>query len=511
MFRHWVRSNVEYTDYPYAKFDIHLDQVTYSNEEYLKYLKNDSWSKSETDKLMEVCRKFELRWPVIHDRWIDYCHSQESESPFHRKVEDLQHRYYSVAAILSQNRYAQEAAAEVQELSAASQDVPVDTAKEIVESMLMETAAAKALAAGKARDQPLAHNLGTGSSNKTFDLSQERERRSRVHELWNRCKKDEMEENALRKELRLVEAQLRKMKKTGGHILAASLSSQGVAGSKLSSAASSTSPSRSVSPVPGSNIVESPALLDQCFASTAPVPMPKTPYLQSGRMLPPATGGSVGLNKTLLNRMDSVLAELKVPMKPIATKRVCDVYDRVRKDVLTLLSLRKLLLQKEGNLQAKRVKLAKLSGTGRIMDEEALLGIAPSSASSLATNTASRGKGARASKTKASASAGKSKSVSSSNAPKGKAEDQAKTEGKDSATTTASAKKTKSSVKRKRKSESKSPAPATGDKSAPTATPAAATTATPSAALSNGNQSTLVTDPKPSGGTAGSKKRIRKT
>ena len=34
IFSHWVRANVEYTDYPYAKFDIHLDPVAYNDEDY---------------------------------------------------------------------------------------------------------------------------------------------------------------------------------------------------------------------------------------------------------------------------------------------------------------------------------------------------------------------------------------------------------------------------------------------------------------------------------------------
>ena len=34
MFYHWVRANVEYPDYPYARFDLHLDPLVYTDEEY---------------------------------------------------------------------------------------------------------------------------------------------------------------------------------------------------------------------------------------------------------------------------------------------------------------------------------------------------------------------------------------------------------------------------------------------------------------------------------------------
>ena len=87
---------------------------------------------------------------------------------------------------------------------------------------------------------------------------------------------------------------------------------------------------------PGAAMADNPGVLDECFSSVAPTPVPGNPYLQSGRLGAPATGGSVGLNKSLLDRMDATLKELKIPKRPIPTKRVCDVYDSVRKDVLTL-------------------------------------------------------------------------------------------------------------------------------------------------------------------------------
>lgn len=368
LFRHWVRANVEYPDYPYARFDVHLDALTYTDEEYNRFLQNTEWTKSETDKLVELARVFELRWAVIYDRWC--------EAYPKRQLEVLQHRYYSVAAILLQQRVATEAANEVATLSAIAPvldpTTPSEQAKAVADHHLIETAAARALATAKPNHQPLMASIGTGSTNKNaFDLSKERERRAHLEFLWHRTKAEEIEEAELRKELRLVEAQLRKLKKSGGHILAAVSHRTGV----VPSAASSRNPSRSVSPVPPTNI--DAGLLDQCFASTAPAPMPGTPYLQSGRLAPPAIGGPIGLNKTTLKRMETVLGELKIPTRPIPTKRVCDIYDSVRKDVLTLLTLQKMVIQKEAQLQSKRLRLAKMEGGGRIIDEEALLGIAP--------------------------------------------------------------------------------------------------------------------------------------
>lgn len=540
MFRHWVRANVEYTDYPYAKFDIHLDPVTYTDEEYATYLTSDSWTKSETDKLMEFARKYELRWPVIHDRWFGHYEAEEGNVPASRHCEDLQQRYYSVAAILSQIRISQEAAAEAQALSAVVLDPNVEDAKEKIESLLLETAAARVLATSNPKNQPLINNVGTGSTNKMFGSAHEHGRREHLDRLWARSKEEEIEEMALRKELKIIEAQLRKLKKTGGHILAASQSAVSVP-SRLPSAPSSRGPSRSVSPVPGAkapanNILDNPDILDRSFASTAPTPMPQNPYLQSGRLAPPATGGSAGLNKTLLTKMDQVLAELKVPNVPLPTKRVCDVYDSVRKDALTLLTLQKMLMQKEGNLQAKRVKLSKMGvGTGRVMDEEALLGItppppAPAPAPAAASKTS---KASRPSKSKPSASSGRSKSNtggsksnsqknsagSKSNAggsksntggskpkastPKTKSDDTGKSDSKEATGT----KKPKSAAKRKRKSDAK-PAPAA---SAPAGSVPVATAVSSAVAPTPAKPIAAKTSPKQAAKTPSAKPTAAKT
>ena len=513
LFNHWVRANVEYPDYPYARFDIHLDPVTYSDDEYKKYLQSDSWSQSETDFLLELANRFELRWPIIHDRWIEHFPSRSRDEQ--RKVEDLQHRYYTVAARLTQSRVSQEAAAEVQALMSstpaaskstasatpviatttssaqaggksdpaskadpggiASTDSAItsgtmENAKVAAEELLMETAAARSLASCEPDHQPLIQNLGTGSTNKTFDLEYEAKRRAHMEALWSRSKETEFEEAELRKELKQVEAQLRRLKKSGGHILAAKSNIPGgtAAVTGISSASSSRNPSRSVSPMPGATTLEiSQTALDDAFLSTAPTPMPQNPYLQSGRLAPPATGGSAGLNKTLLTRMDAVLEELKIDKtKLIATKRTCDLYDAVRKDILTLLILQKSVFQKEGILQSKRLKLVKLGGSIRAVDEETLLGIAPPTSSPARSKSKGGGK-ARPGSTTTSSSKGKGtggkvakpNESTSSSKPGGAAEAASKNAGTASAPSTGKQAR-KPSAKRKRKPEAKSPAAA---------------------------------------------------
>ncbi len=530
MFRHWVRKNVEYTDYPYAKFDVHMDPVIYTPEEYEVHLQSETWTKSETDRLMELARIFECRWPVIFDR---FCFENSDNSSFAfekktidsstipsvgmtsaRKIEDLQHRYYGVAATLSQLRISQEAASEARTLSvsaAKSAATPshatatplstpssasasatgsangtsVVTQQEKTDNLLLESAAARSLATTAKQHQPLMTHVGTGTSNKMFDYEKEQQRRQHLDRLWRRSKEEEEEEVQLRKELKAIDAQLRKLKKHGGHVLAAGAIKTGGrttastaapvsrgTTAEISNASSSRGPSRSATPIPSGTsssatqgdvsneaninqeIVENPDLLDEFFASTAPVPMPQYPYLQSGRLVPPANGGSEGINKSLLMRMNEVLKELNVPERPLPTKRVCDMYDLVRKDVLTLVTLKKMLMQREGQLQSKRLRLTRMGGSmvapeDRVLDEERLLGISPppkpSSSSAAGTNPATKAKTAK--RKSAGGAAAKAKTAAKKATPDTKA-----------ASSTAVKKKT---VKRKRKADaSKSPSAA---------------------------------------------------
>jgi DNA methyltransferase 1-associated protein 1 len=95
-FFHWIKADQTYVDYPYASFNVKFDAFQYTDEEYEKYLSSDlSWSRADTDELIQVCHRFDMRWPVISDRI-------ELSTP--RAVEDMQERYYSVRAAVQAKR-----------------------------------------------------------------------------------------------------------------------------------------------------------------------------------------------------------------------------------------------------------------------------------------------------------------------------------------------------------------------------------------------------------------------
>ncbi|KAI9788604.1 MAG: swr complex subunit [Piccolia ochrophora] len=94
--------------YHYAKFNVKVEITEYNEQEYDGHLRDDDWSKEETDYLLDLCRSFDLRWVVIADRY-EYDPARSSASAENnedatvpiakqRSMEDMKARYYSVAA-----------------------------------------------------------------------------------------------------------------------------------------------------------------------------------------------------------------------------------------------------------------------------------------------------------------------------------------------------------------------------------------------------------------------------
>ncbi|XP_064186562.1 DNA methyltransferase 1-associated protein 1 isoform X1 [Anguilla rostrata] len=99
IFHHWRRLAEEGKDYPFARFNKLVQVPVYSEQEYQMYLHDDGWTKAETDHLFDLCKRFDLRFIVIHDR---YDHQQFRK----RSVEDLKERYYTICAKLAKIRAA---------------------------------------------------------------------------------------------------------------------------------------------------------------------------------------------------------------------------------------------------------------------------------------------------------------------------------------------------------------------------------------------------------------------
>lgn len=101
------------TKYQHAAFNTTSGVYSYSNDEYIQHLRDDDWTKEETDYLMELCTAYDLRFVVIHDRY-DWAAAQASflagstsavpQPVKERSMEDLKVRYYAICRRLIRSR-----------------------------------------------------------------------------------------------------------------------------------------------------------------------------------------------------------------------------------------------------------------------------------------------------------------------------------------------------------------------------------------------------------------------
>ncbi|KAI1821389.1 hypothetical protein F4861DRAFT_519145 [Xylaria intraflava] len=102
----------EIEDSGFAKYSVQVDVPQYSEDQYNSNLINDDWTKDETDYLFDLARSFDLRWPLIWDRYeykpSGHVKQEDADgtvpntvmisAPKPRTMEDLKKRYYEVAA-----------------------------------------------------------------------------------------------------------------------------------------------------------------------------------------------------------------------------------------------------------------------------------------------------------------------------------------------------------------------------------------------------------------------------
>lgn len=67
--------------------------MVYTDAEYQLHLSGDGWTRAETDHMMVLAKRFDLRFAVMYDRW-------NRDKYQERSVEDIKERYYNIANIL---------------------------------------------------------------------------------------------------------------------------------------------------------------------------------------------------------------------------------------------------------------------------------------------------------------------------------------------------------------------------------------------------------------------------
>lgn len=298
-----MKADVQYADYPYSKFNVKIEAVNYSDDEYYSLLSSTSWTKSETDLLMHICYLYDLRWPVIVDRYT-------AIPP--RTSEELQQRYYEVITKVKASR-AMAGESSLRNEAHTVFDFVYERNRRIQQALISQISQSLLILT-------CAH----------YSTQQDM--------LFRKTKIDEIEETQLKEELKAIDAALKKLKKPAR---------PGVNGGLASNSQSS-----SVSIVTNFGDGNKGSLIT--MAPTTGAPLPGKPALQSGRLIPMSY--SAGLSKTLCRKAQSVLSELGMPENPIPTRNVCDLVDQVRRDTVALLGL-------ESILQRKEKELVSLSGS----------------------------------------------------------------------------------------------------------------------------------------------------
>jgi hypothetical protein len=93
---HWVKVDMHYTDYPYAKFNTKFDQLNFDMKEYEQHgLSSPEWSYDDTVAVVNVSARYDLRWPVVYDRLA---------LSVPKTIEEIQARYFNVTYTLLQAR-----------------------------------------------------------------------------------------------------------------------------------------------------------------------------------------------------------------------------------------------------------------------------------------------------------------------------------------------------------------------------------------------------------------------
>lgn len=259
------------------------------------------WTKDETDELFSLCQQYDLRFPVIHDRWPDRFAN--------RSIDELKDRYYSMAKAVLDYRAKQD--------KASLSKLPLALQKHA---------------------QAITMN--------PFDYEYECIRKNQLERQYRRPKEELREEEETVRNARRIEANQKRLRKERERLAkllapAGDIKMTAPDGSRVVDAKVAASKAASANP-------------QKVFPHRKPM---TGAYPRSSMIYTPVTQSS-----RLAKRVDQVLEELKVGTRPTPTSHVVDNFDLLRMDILTYLELHRTVSRKEEETHSLRVKLAKLRG-----------------------------------------------------------------------------------------------------------------------------------------------------
>eukprot|EP00095_Tigriopus_kingsejongensis_P010512 maker-scaffold45_size475391-snap-gene-1.13 protein:Tk10512 transcript:maker-scaffold45_size475391-snap-gene-1.13-mRNA-1 annotation:"hypothetical protein DAPPUDRAFT_198960" len=300
---HWRRAQDEGKEYPFAKFNKRLEIPTFTDIEYRNHLEADGWTREETDHLLDLCQRFDLRFTVIHDRY-------DSQTYKNRSIEDLKERYYGLC----------------EKLEMLHAD-PSKVSKPYV-----------------------------------YDAEHERKRKRQLEKLFNRTQEEVEEEEMLKNELRKIEAKKKEREKKTQDlqklIAQADSSSTNKPDKKSGGGGHSSSSSGSHKKKSGSSNQSRSqgSSKDIGNVEVAGIKFPdhksnQGVSLRSQRMkLPP----NVGQKKT--KAIEQLLQELNIDLQPMPTEEIGNEFNELRSDLVLLYELKNALATCEMELQTNKMQ-----------------------------------------------------------------------------------------------------------------------------------------------------------
>ncbi|CAF0876785.1 unnamed protein product [Adineta ricciae] len=326
--QHKLDPNEPAPEYPFAKFNKHVDVPTYTDTEYEQYLQDKDWSRVETDALFDLCRQFELKFLIIHDRWNNILYLD-------RSVEDLKERYYTICTSLEYAR---------------------------------------------TKRQTDKYN---------FDAAHERRRKEQLNKLLSRTKAEEEEELYLMNELKRIESERKERERIISHDVQKFVQQQDphvtiTATTPTQRTTPSSSRRSSINQEylqRLNNSTNRTPTLQRTTTFEPPVgikfPEFKRPgvFLRSQRMILPA---SIPNKKAVV--IDQVLKQCQLERNPMACEEVVEEFNDLRSDIVLLFDLKNALNSAEYELQ---------TSLHRLKSENGPLSSGPTSAQPLSSGSAS--------------------------------------------------------------------------------------------------------------------------
>ncbi|KAH7640627.1 DNA methyltransferase 1-associated protein 1 [Dermatophagoides farinae] len=304
---HWRREADKNKEYPFAKMNVVINVPSYTDQEYQELLQSNEWNKNETDYLFSLCKKYDLRFIVIQDRW-------DTSQYKYRTVENIKDRYYSVCDILAKQR----------------------------------------------NESTVGNSLNVKPQGYVFDAEHERKRKEQLKKLYNRTPEEYEEEQQLIAELRKIEQRKKEREKITQEIqkLISTDSTSELRRqeqqnqARQSNILSRSSRKKTNSQLKGSRISDVGAnSFNTVNIESAGIkfPDPKTcgVWLRSSRMKLPS---SVGQKR--MKAIDQLLKELKVDPHPMPTEEICRDFNDLRSDMVLLYELKMALTNLDFDLQS---------------------------------------------------------------------------------------------------------------------------------------------------------------